>query len=411
MSRRFEPSAGTGRRQLVADAAIGMLAFAVSLLPLTAQNAPAWAYVVLAGITLPLVLRRRNPLLANLLILPSAVMFGLGGWPSPMVPIGPLVALHAIAAYGRRVDSYALLALALVAAPGVLFLRPSESEPYEWLDLGLAAIVAWLAGTLTAARRRETRQFEERVAAERALRQAEARHAAAEERNRIARDMHDLLGHSVTVMVVLAEGAAARAEAGHADPDTLDLIAATGRRTMTELRTTLGTLRPAVSREPARPAEPVLPPESPAGSGEMPSPGGAGEGDSTAGGRTREGPEDVADLVETVRRAGTTVEFRSSWREPMSGAAGQAVYRIVQEALTNAMRHAPGTTVTVELTEAGNGRRVRVSNPVVSEAAPSGGHGLRNMRERARGIGAELTCGHDGETWTVSLHVPGAVRQ
>ncbi|WP_433794433.1 sensor histidine kinase [Actinoplanes sp. CA-252034] len=375
VTRQFEPGVTARRGELAVDGGIAALAFAISLLPLTADATPGWAFIVLAGNTLPLVLRRQNPLLANLLIAPSAVIFGLAGWPSPLVPVGPLIALHAIAAYGRRAHSYAFVVLALLAAPAVLMLRPAEYEPYEWLDLALAAVVAWLAGTLTAARRREMGQFEERMAAERALRHAESERAtaeseraAAEERHRIARDMHDVLGHSVAVMVVLAEGAAARAEAGHVDPATLDLIAATGRRTMADLRATLGPLR---SPAPAPP-----------------------------------GSEDIGGLVAAVRQAGATAELRDGLAEPVTGAAGLAAYRIVQEALTNALKHAPGEAVTVEMTEGGDGPRIIVSNHRDVDRPVGEGQGLRNMRERAAAVGGTVEHGPAGGRWQVTLRLP-----
>ncbi|MEU8657077.1 ATP-binding protein [Actinoplanes philippinensis] len=579
VTRQFEPGTAARRGQLAVDGGIAVLAFVISLLPLTAEAAPGWSFVVLAGNTLPLVLRRQSPLLANLLIAPSAVIFGLAGWPSPLVPVGPLVALHAIAAYGRRTHSYAFLALALLAAPAVLMLRPAEYEPYEWLNLALAAVVAWLAGTLTAARRRETRQFEERMAAERALRHAEterataeseraaaeseraaaeseraaaeseraaaeSERAAAEERNRIARDMHDVLGHSVAVMVVLAEGAAASAEAGQVDPATLELIAATGRRTMAELRATLGPLRssapaPAtsdvgapvgaegrrcvadspspvasgvevlvgaegrrcVADSPSSAASDVgalvgaegkvgatddgdaddarearketaaattvdeagksaaagngravksgdaggegrAPKEAVAGTtiggatdGGMAvagtSIGGMADGGATDGGmakggatdgwaakgvadeggdcgglREPPGSGDIAALVATVRRAGTVAELRDELAAPIGGAAGLAAYRIVQEALTNALKHAPGAAVTVEMAEGDDGPWITVGNhrgdmrgPVIE------GQGLRNMRERATAVGGTVELGPVGDRWLVTLRL------
>ncbi|MEU4161411.1 histidine kinase [Actinoplanes sp. NPDC026670] len=391
VTRQFEPGVTARTGQLAVDSGIAVLAFVVSLLPLTADTAPVWAYAVLAGNTLPLVLRRQSPLLANLLIAPSAVIFGLAGWPSPLVPVGPLIALHAISAYGRRAHSYAFLGLALFAAPAVLMLRSADYEPYEWLNIALAAVVAWLAGTLTTARRRETAQFAERMATERALRKAEserataeaerataeAERAAAEERNRIARDMHDVLGHSVAVMVLLAEGAAARAEAGHADPGTLDLIASTGRRTMAELRAALGPLRSPTS--PAR--TPMV---------EEPAPGSSG----------------IRGLVESLRAAGAVVELRDGLGAPLVGVVGEAAYRIVQEALTNAVKHAPGETVTVDMAEGDGGPRIRVGNHLGDAAGPiSEGQGLRNMRERAASVGGRVEHGPDGGRWLVTLQL------
>lgn len=360
---------GTGRRLLV-DGLLAVAVLVLTLLPLAAADpGTAWAYVAAAGQTLPLVLRRQNPLVANLLIAPSAVLYGWIGWPSPLVPLGPLVALHAIAAYGSRIPSFTFLAVALVGTPVVLLSRTADPEPYEWLNVALAAGVAWLAGALSRSRRGELRQHEERLAAERALRRAEAERAAAEERHRIAREMHDLVGHSVGVMVVLAEGAAARADAGDPSPETLEQIAGRGRETMAELRTLLA------GDEPGRRPAPTT--------------------------------DDLPALIETVRAAGTTVELRSGLRGRIDGAAGLAIYRVVQEALTNARKHAPGAPVTVELRETGAGPVVTVSNPVGDGPAGSGGQGLRIMRERAAGAGATLEHGREGRTWRVTMRAGG----
>jgi signal transduction histidine kinase len=361
------------RRPLIVDGLLAVVAFGLTLLPLSAaEPRTGWAYVAAAGQTLPLVLRRQNPLLANVLIAPSAVAYGWIGWPSPLVPIGPLVALHAIAAYGTRVQSYVLLALALLGTPVVLLSRAAEPDPYEWLNVALAAGVAWLAGALTRSRLGELRQYEERIAAERAQRRAETARAASEERNRIAREMHDLLGHSVGVMVLLAEGAAARAEAGDPSPETLERIAATGRETMTELRTMLGGLRATDDDLTWRPA-----PTS----------------------------DDLPGLIDAVRAAGMTVAWRSSLPAPITGAAGVAVYRIVQEALTNARKHAPGEPVSVELGEDGSGAVVTVANRAGGRTDGSTGQGLQSMRERAAAVGARLEHGRDGETWRVTLRL------
>jgi signal transduction histidine kinase len=99
-----------------------------------------------------------------------------------------------------------------------------------------------------------------------------------------------------------------------------------------------------------------------------------------------------------------TVELRSGLRVATGGALGIAVYRIVQEALTNARKHAPGEPVMIEITD---GPVVTVTNRVRdNDGQKAGGQGLRNMRERAASVGARLECGRDGETWRVTLR-PG----
>jgi signal transduction histidine kinase len=128
-----------------------------------------------------------------------------------------------------------------------------------------------------------------------------------------------------------------------------------------------------------------------------------------AGGRVRRrlplpGTGDLAALVEAMRAAGLNVELRHTLTAEVPGAAGLAVYRIVQEALTNAMRHAPGEWVFVDVDEDDGGVVVSVTNalPLGYRASP-GGHGLRNMRERAAGVGAQIELGVEGPDWRVTL--------
>lgn len=363
------------------DVLLAVAVCVLSMLPLTVDDpgcecvVTPWAYVAAAGQTLPLVARRRAPLAVNLVIAPSAIIFGFVGWPSPLVPIGPLVALHAIAAYGRWWQAIVAVTVAVAAVPVTILARPLESDPYEWLNLLLAVFVAWLAGALTRSRRGAAEQARQRAAAERAGRRAEEARAVAEERNRIGREMHDLLGHSVGVMVVLAEGgAAAVVERPAAGVQAFELIARTGRETMTDLRRMLAVVHAGDAGDGAR--EPL--------------PTSAG----------------IAGLVDTLRAAGVAVTLRMPQGPALTGVAGVTVYRVVQEALTNALKHAPGEAVHVDVTQTAERFAVEVRNRVPAGAGPPvPGHGLRGMRERADSIGADLRCGVEAGTFAVTLHL------
>ncbi|MEV0900434.1 histidine kinase [Actinoplanes sp. NPDC049802] len=342
-----------------------------------------WAYVAAAGQTLPVAARRVAPFEVNLVVAPSAIIAAMAAWPALPAPLGPLIAIHAAAAYAHRWQAVIVLAGALVAVPGALLTRESGTDGVEGLHTVLIVVIAWLLGFLTRYRRSALEEARRREETLRRLRDAEAAGAVAAERQRIAREMHDLLSHSVSGMVVLAEGGAAAAEAGRGGTGkTFDSIAERGRRTLSELRAMLGVLR------------------APADPGELsPLPGLA----------------DLPALIEETRRAGVavTLDGPPSGDTPEPGppsgddpAAGLAVYRIVQESLTNAVKHAPGAPVTVTVTPAERLLTVRVTNPLPPGSPRGSGHGLRNMGERAAGVGGTLRAGPDGNCWIVDLRVP-----
>jgi signal transduction histidine kinase len=221
---------------------------------------------------------------------------------------------------------------------------------------------------------------ERAVRAER-TREEEARRRVAEERLRIARDLHDLLAHSITLIGVQTSVAAhvLAADPERLDRETvakaLDDFAETCRSARGELRTTLEVLRAAEH-----------------GEARGPLPGLAG----------------LPDLVETARLAGARVEQRVRVRRAPP-AVGAAAYRIVQEALTNAVRHAgPEPAVRVELYEERGALRLAVTDDGTGPA-PGGtpGFGLVGMRERARSVGGTLDAGpRDGGGFEVTAVLP-----
>jgi signal transduction histidine kinase len=350
----------------------------------------AWAYVAAAGQTLPLVARRSAPFAVNLLVAPSAIIAGLAAWPALPAPLGALVAIHAAAAYARRWQAYVVLGAALAAVPLALLPRDAPTSLVEVAHTWLVVGVAWLLGDAGRYRRTALVEARRREAMQQRLRTAEAASAVAEERARIAREMHDLLTHSVSVMVVLAEGGAASASTGKGGAvGVFEAIAGRGRRTLDELRGTLGVLR---GHEQASAATP------PDQAALQPLPGFG----------------DLPGLIAAMREAGVAVRLRGHASRPVSPIAGLAVYRIVQEALTNALKHAPGSPVEVQIVEESSRLRVRVVNPFAEAAdgakaaavASGAGHGLRGMRERAATVGGRLCVDHDARQWVVELAIP-----
>lgn len=226
--------------------------------------------------------------------------------------------------------------------------------------------------------------------------------AVAEERVRIARELHDIVAHGVSLMTI--QVAAAR-RVHKTKPDKADEAMATaeetGRQCLAELRSMLQVLRGAdASIEAAGPARTEgMPPRTPhpdAGDERTPLPG----------------IDDVEKLVADVRNAGLDVTLTVSG-VPVATAGGSAlaVYRVVQESLTNAMRHAPGSKVTVELTYAPDEVIIFIDDDGAGNASLGHGgarHGLLGMRERVAAVGGTVEAGPrtPGPGWRVHARIP-----
>jgi signal transduction histidine kinase len=220
-----------------------------------------------------------------------------------------------------------------------------------------ATVAAWALGRFRATRAAWIDQLADR--------------AAAEERQRIAREMHDVVAHSLAVVVSHAE--AGRMVVGQ-QPERasgiLDTIATTGREALTEMRGLLGVLGGESSTEP------------------------------------QPGLDDIDDLVERMRAAGLTVRLEADEPGQVAPAVGLTAYRVVQEALTNVTRHAgPGAVATVWVTRTARQLTIEVSDDGVGIQRPPG-RGLRGMRERVTAVGGTLEAGPSGEGWRVRAMMP-----
>lgn len=220
-----------------------------------------------------------------------------------------------------------------------------------------ATVAAWALGRFRATRAAWIDQLADR--------------AAAEERQRIAREMHDVVAHSLAVVVSHAE--AGRMVVGQ-QPERasgiLDTIATTGREALMEMRGLLGVLGGESSTEP------------------------------------QPGLADVDDLVERMRAAGLAVRLEADEPGQVAPAVGLTAYRVVQEALTNVSRHAgPGAVATVSVTRTARQLTIEVSDDGVGIQRPPG-RGLRGMRERVAAVGGTLEAGPSGEGWRVRAMMP-----
>ncbi|MFJ8533549.1 sensor histidine kinase [Streptomyces sp. NPDC093591] len=336
----------------------------------TRPDALGWALLLAAHV--PLVWRRHRPLLVLLVVMVCITPYHAleNNHAAPI--LATLVVLYTVAATGtvRRT----LLTGAGVL--GVTLLLNALTNPDGTMEI--LRISGWVVAFLFCGI--DVRYYRQYVAsiverAERAerTREEEARRRVAEERLRIARDLHDLLAHSITLIGVQTSVAAhvLAADPERLDRETiakaLDDIADTCRTARGEVRTTLELLRE----------------QGVAGEARGPLPGLDG----------------VADLVKTARLAGARVESAVRVRQAPP-AVGAAAYRIVQEALTNVVRHAgPDPAVRVELYEEQGALRVSVTDDGACPAATphNPGYGLVGMRERARSVGGTLDAGPGDE--------------
>ena len=407
MTRRVGVTTATGRDVLAAGLlAAGLVTVTVAVLALVQARQPAPAPVraaeLAAALALtvagcaPIAVRRRwpGPAAAGATVLVLACA-GFG-----VVATGPAVGL-VVCAYtlptvrtGRRA---ALVLTALAAAHvagGVLLTRAGADVrelPTFWgvpgqdLDAMIVATAASYGipagiGAAVRRRRRHTAALLARAERLEAEREARDRAAAAEERGRIARELHDIAAHDLSAIVVQA-GAADRLVDGDpvAAKAVLSAIRGQGRETLAALRQVVGILR-----------------------------------DDDGGGRAPQpGLARLGDLVGGARDAGMTVALdRHGTPRPLPAMADLAAYRVVQEALTNARRHAPGAPVAVRVGW-GDGVELDVRSgppagpPVAEDAAAGGGHGLVGMRERVRRAGGTLSAGPEPDGgWRVRAWLP-----
>ncbi|GAA1695357.1 hypothetical protein GCM10009830_49050 [Glycomyces endophyticus] len=249
----------------------------------------------------------------------------------------------------------------------------AELGPTDWGGvpvLGACLVVAWAVGWGVRSRRAYLAQVRDRERGLEREREQRAALAVAQERARITRELHDVVAHGLAVIVMQAQGgAAAFGKRPEATLAALDTIAATGRASLADIRQVLA--------EPD-PDDPVP------------------------------GLADLPALVERVRDAGTPVRLRTRGTRSVPGDVGAAAYRVVQEALTNSMKHAgPGAGVSVEIDCGHEGLTIEVvDDGVGGPVSADGGNGMRGMRERAAALGGEVTAGPVPGGFAVSARFP-----
>jgi signal transduction histidine kinase len=321
----------------------------------------------------PITLRRIAPWPALLLLLPTLAV-PLTGMQQPLtLPVAFAILTYTAAArLSLRAAIVAALMLWAPVVTGVLLLAPqqigAQGVPPFFLAVnnGLIGLVVFLVGRAVHGRRVTARALEERAVAAESNQRALAEQAVADERRRIARELHDVVAHNVSVMGVLATGAR---RVLRADPDSADealtTIEETSRSAMRELRRMLGVLR--TEAEPAAEL--------------APQPGIAG----------------LEALADQVREAGLPTTLRVDGKpSTLEPGVALTVYRIVQEALTNALKHAGPATAQVRLSFGVYWLIVEVFDTGRGPAPGSehgAGHGVVGMRERVALYGGTLRVG------------------
>ena len=342
-------------------------AFLLSLLGPTAM--------VLACATL--LWRRRVPLLPAVTAYALEMLFLFSVFPggSPLL----LVAAYSLAVYGSSRLAWITYAggLAALFAVGGLLWGTGAITLQSGSNAVLAAVVLGLIGTLIGVNVGNRKRYLDAVIARsRQLlveRDQQAQLAAAAERARIAREMHDIVSHSLTVIVALSEGAAATPDRDQARA-AASTAADTARSALTEMRLMLGVLRDDDAPLPLAPAQPVEP----------------------------------RDTVAAAQRAGYPVTLTETGSAELPPATAHALGRIVQEGVTNAMRHAPGATaVRVRIDHGPDSVRVDVLNNGVTGQVGSEGFGLRGLSERAAHARGTLQSGPAGPgSWLLRAELP-----
>ena len=363
-------------RELLVDVALAAAAFGISASILAAN--PLWApgprpvaWALIAAHTVPVAVRRREPRAAFVVSLAAAGTYLALGWPMVGLGLAGLVMTYSLAAYASRRDSLIGLAgveLVLVADA----IGEGGASPDTVVGNLVMVAAAWILGD-GARRRREAAVAEQRRMAGQAV---------ADERLRIARELHDVVAHSMSVIAVQAGTGRMVIDD---DPDharrALASIEETSKQALDEMRRLLGVLR-------------------------------AGEADGDAAVLTPQPTLDDLDrLVAYAVEGGTPVDVAVSGnRLAVPTGIQVAAYRLVQEALTNVRRHAPGSEARVRLAYEPEAVVVEVENrlPAGATATSAGaGHGLLGMRERVSLYGGDFSAGpaRDG-TFRVRARLP-----
>jgi signal transduction histidine kinase len=313
-----------------------------------------------AAQALPLAARRRWPRWTLAVVGTAFGIYQIVGYRSTFASVGLFIALYSAGAhqarYRRPLAAAATAGYAVLAT--ILALQGSPERVIDWITFYLLLVACWGAGAV----------IRSRAVAEEGRRQQSVELAMAGERARIARELHDVVTHHVTAMVVQADATQFVLEtAPDRAADGLGAISGTGRRALADLRHLLGVLE---------------------------SPGGGQDDRDRESGRAPV-TESLTDLVARINSAGHPAELIEKGQpEPIAVGTRLAVYRVVQEGLTNAMKHASGQPTVAEVRYGDDEISVEVRNdgPVQPGGSVTAGRGLTGLRERVSRCGGNLVA-------------------
>lgn len=336
--------------------------------------------------TVPLLARSRRPLTTLLVVAVIGsvwidAMYGLRTDQPPFQPyLVLLIVAYSAAAYTDGRQARAATVVVAVGVTSSLPLLIAGAPVSNVLPPLIAVLIAFGVGLAVARYRRTAESSQARSRELEAQRDEAARRAVAEERARIARELHDVISHDVSLMVLQAS---VERRAAGSDPttagQTLASIETTGREALAELRRMLGVLR---------------------------------HGDDEAPRHPQPGLAQVPELIAAARAAGLDIRLHVRGDpHPLPAGLDLAAYRIVQESLTNAAKHGPGHRVSVTVGYAPHDLDLEIGDdgggaaaPAPPAMLPSGGHGLVGMRERVALYGGTLEVGRTGATGAFRVH-------
>jgi signal transduction histidine kinase len=369
------------RHPFAGDALLVALLVLLGAGPSVAEHRGSTHLIFTVAMALPLLGRRRDPVRVFAAL--AAVAFVQ--WALDVRAFGDIALLVGLYTVAVTQPAVTTLKAAAVLEAGIVLATVRWGAPDAlriFIGLNGLATAAAVLGTSARHRRALLASLEERAARLELERDQQGRLAAAAERSHIAREMHDIVAHNLTVMIALADGAS---YALHDDPARAELAMATasrtGRQALTEMRRLLGVLRDDVAGTGARELAP------------------------------QPGIEQLDALLEQVRAAGVPVNSDRSGPPLADLPEGLqlALFRIVQEALTNTLKHAgPGVSARVSVVRGHEALEVEVTDTGTAPPAPAAdGRGLRGMRERAAVYDGVLEAGPLPEGgWRVALRVP-----
>jgi signal transduction histidine kinase len=372
------------RHEALVDAAVPVLVGAVIVSGefLHASNMRVVAVVLALAAAATLFGRRRWPgwtlAISGVLV---AVLFHVDRSASTVAVLAPAVALYSLAlSRGRPAQVLAGLA-AVGAVVGADLLHSGQPGVLQTLGHVMLVAIPLLAAEQVRTHRAYLRVLQERLGLAERTREQEAARRAEQERLRIARELHDVVAHTLTEINVQAGSTAERAVPGEARA-ALEAIEQASHQAIGELRAIVGILRDPEGPETPRTPAPTV--------------------------------HDVTDLADRARLTGLAVDVDVSGEAPerLSDAVSLAAYRIVQESLTNARRHTPGAPVTIHLHYGTSHLRIAIDNPATAIPQGNGngaarpGVGIIGMTERATALGGTLQAGARNGRFHVRAELP-----